>query len=44
LDVAAAQGVGAVSVGVASGHFSAGELRAADADYVLNSLEEALPL
>jgi len=44
LDVAAAKGAGAVSVAVASGHFSAAELRDAGADHVLTSLEEDLPL
>jgi phosphoglycolate phosphatase len=44
LDIDAARGAGAVAVGVASGHFSADELEWAGADYVLSSLEEALPL
>jgi len=44
LDIAAAKGAGAVSVGVASGHFSAAELQAAGADHVLTSLEQELPL
>lgn len=44
LDIAAARGVGAVSVAVASGHFGPAELRAAGADHVLTSLEEDLPL
>jgi beta-phosphoglucomutase-like phosphatase (HAD superfamily) len=44
LDVAAAQGAGAVSVAVASGHYTVAELRAAGADHVLTSLEEELPL
>jgi phosphoglycolate phosphatase len=43
-DVAAAQGAGAISVGVASGHFSVDDLRAARADHVLDSLEQDLPL
>lgn len=43
-DVAAARYAGAVSVAVASGHFTADELRAAGADHVLESLEEALPV
>jgi phosphoglycolate phosphatase-like HAD superfamily hydrolase len=43
-DVEAAHGVGAVAVGVATGHFSVEELRAAGADYVLSSLEQDLPL
>ena len=44
LDIAAARGAGAVSVGVASGHFTAAQLAEAGADHVLDSLEEALPL
>jgi phosphoglycolate phosphatase-like HAD superfamily hydrolase len=44
LDVAAAHGAGAFALAVASGHFTAGELRAAGADHVLTSLEEELPL
>jgi phosphoglycolate phosphatase len=44
LDIAAARGAGAVSVGVASGHFTAEQLAEAGADHVLNSLEEGLPL
>jgi phosphoglycolate phosphatase-like HAD superfamily hydrolase len=44
LDIHAARGAGAVSVGVASGHFSVDELRDAGADHVLASLEEELPL
>ena len=44
LDVKAAHGAGAVAVGVATGHFSTGELRAAGADHVLATLEEELPL
>jgi phosphoglycolate phosphatase len=44
LDIAAARGAGAVSVGVASGHFTADQLDEAGADHVLNSLEEGLPL
>jgi phosphoglycolate phosphatase len=43
-DVDAARGAGAVSVAVASGHYSAEELRAAGADHVLDSLEQPLPL
>jgi phosphoglycolate phosphatase len=43
LDVAAAHGAGIECVGVASGHFSAEQLREAGADYVLGSLEEPLP-
>jgi phosphoglycolate phosphatase len=44
LDIAAARGAGAVSVAVASGHFTAEQLAEAGADHVLNSLEEGLPL
>ena len=43
LDVAAAHGAGARAVGVATGHYSEDELRAAGADYVLATLEEELP-
>jgi phosphoglycolate phosphatase len=42
-DIDAAKGAGAVSVGVASGHFSVDELRAAGAHHVLASLEESFP-
>jgi phosphoglycolate phosphatase-like HAD superfamily hydrolase len=42
-DVDAARAVGAVAVGVASGHYSEAELRKAGADYVLASLQEPLP-
>jgi phosphoglycolate phosphatase len=44
LDVDAANAVGATSLGVASGTYSADELRRAGADLVLSSLEEAFPL
>jgi phosphoglycolate phosphatase-like HAD superfamily hydrolase len=44
LDIAGARGAGAVAVGVASGHYSVEELRAAGADHVVRSLEEGLPL
>jgi len=44
LDVAAAHGAGTVAVGVATGHFSADDLRGAGADHVLETLEEPLPL
>lgn len=44
LDVAAAEGVGAVSVGVASGRYSAEELRSSGADHVIGSLAEPFPL
>jgi len=43
MDVDAAHGAGAVAVGVASGHYGAGELREAGADHVLASLCEPLP-
>jgi phosphoglycolate phosphatase-like HAD superfamily hydrolase len=43
-DVEAARYAGAVSVAVASGHFSKQELAAAGADHVLGSLDEELPL
>jgi phosphoglycolate phosphatase len=42
-DLDAAKAAGAVSVGVASGHFSEDELRAAGGDHVLGSLEETFP-
>jgi phosphoglycolate phosphatase len=44
LDVQAAHGADAVAVAVASGHFSRAELADAGADFVLDSLEEELPL
>jgi phosphoglycolate phosphatase-like HAD superfamily hydrolase len=44
LDIAAAHANGAVAVGVASGRFSACELRAAGADHVLETLLAELPL
>lgn len=43
-DIAAAHAAGAVAVAVASGHFSAEALRESGADYVMQSLEEELPL
>ncbi len=43
LDIAAAEGVGAVSVGVASGRYDVQELRAADPDHVLASLAGPFP-
>lgn len=43
LDVAAAQGADAVSVGVASGRYDMRELQAAKPDYVLASLAEPFP-
>jgi phosphoglycolate phosphatase len=42
-DIDAAMAAGAVSVGVASGHFSVDELRAAGGDHVLGSLEDPFP-
>jgi phosphoglycolate phosphatase len=44
LDIAAAEGVGAVSVGVASGRYGIDELRAAGADHVLASLVDPFPV
>jgi phosphoglycolate phosphatase len=43
LDIAAAQGVGAISVAVASGHYGVEELSAAGADHVLASLAHPFP-
>jgi phosphoglycolate phosphatase-like HAD superfamily hydrolase len=43
-DIDAAHGVGALVVGVATGHFTRNELRDAGADRVLGSLEEELPV
>ncbi|MCI0635995.1 MAG: HAD hydrolase-like protein, partial [Actinobacteria bacterium] len=43
-DIDAAQGAGAVAVGVATGHFTRDDLAAAGADVVLGSLEEEMPL
>jgi len=43
LDIAAAEGVGAVSVGVASGRYNVQELGAAGADHVLASLAHPFP-
>ncbi len=42
-DIDAARQAGAVSVGVASGHYSVDELAQADADHVLGSLTESFP-
>jgi len=42
-DIAAANAAGAVSVGVASGHYSVDELTAAGPDHVMGSLEEQFP-
>ena len=42
-DLEAARAAGAVSVGVASGHYSVDELHAAGADHVLESLEVTFP-
>ena len=36
-------GAGAIAVGVATGHYSIDELRAAGAEHVLHTLEEELP-
>jgi phosphoglycolate phosphatase len=43
LDISAAQDAGVVSVGVATGKYELDELRAADPDYALGSLEEPFP-
>jgi phosphoglycolate phosphatase len=43
LDIDAAQAAGAVSVGVASGHYSTDQLAKAGADYVMASLEDDFP-
>jgi phosphoglycolate phosphatase len=43
LDIEATKAAGAVSVGVASGHYSADELATAGSDHVLESLEEEFP-
>ncbi len=43
LDITAAQGVGAVSVGVASGRYGVDELSSARADHVLASLADPFP-
>jgi phosphoglycolate phosphatase len=43
LDISAAQGVGVVSIGVATGKYDLDELRAANPDYALDSLEEPFP-
>jgi phosphoglycolate phosphatase-like HAD superfamily hydrolase len=42
-DIEAAKAEGAVSVGVASGHYSTDELAAAGGDHVLGSLEDTFP-
>lgn len=43
-DIQAARGAGAISVGVASGHYSVEELEATGADCVIASLREELPI
>ncbi len=43
-DVAAAHAAGVPCVGVASHHYTAGQLRAGGADWVIDSLAEGLPL
>jgi phosphoglycolate phosphatase-like HAD superfamily hydrolase len=43
LDIVAAEGVGAVSIGVASGRYTVDELSAAGADHVLASLADPFP-
>ncbi|CAM5261437.1 Haloacid dehalogenase OS=Streptomyces antimycoticus OX=68175 GN=SSPO_026190 PE=4 SV=1 [Streptomyces antimycoticus] len=42
-DIEAARAANATAVGVASGHYTAEELRAAEADHVLASLTEPFP-
>jgi phosphoglycolate phosphatase len=42
-DIEAARAAGAVSVGVASGHYSVDDLTKAGADHVLASLAETFP-
>ncbi|MFB7555063.1 HAD family hydrolase [Streptomyces brevispora] len=42
-DIEAAHAADATAIGVASGHYTAQQLRAANADYVLESLEESFP-
>lgn len=44
LDITAGHGAGAISVGVATGHFSVQELHDAGADHALATLEHPLPL
>jgi phosphoglycolate phosphatase-like HAD superfamily hydrolase len=44
LDIEAAHGAGAIGIGVATGHYSVADLRAAGADHVLATLEEELPV
>ena len=44
LDVNAAHAVGCTAIAIATGHFDAAALREADADHVLETLEEELPL
>jgi phosphoglycolate phosphatase-like HAD superfamily hydrolase len=43
-DIEAGHGAGTLAAGVATGHYTQDDLRAAGADYVLASLEEKLPL
>jgi phosphoglycolate phosphatase len=43
LDIQAAHAAGAVAIGVASGHYTAEQLRDTGADHVLESLEDELP-
>lgn len=43
-DIEASHGAGITAVGVATGHYSVDELKAAGADHVVASLEEGLPL
>ena len=43
LDIAAGRAAGATTIGVASGHYTADDLRAAQADHVLQSLTDPFP-
>ena len=43
-DVEGAHAAGIECVGVASGHYTIEQLREADADYAISSLEEPLPV
>src|SRR2546423_8194817 len=42
-DIDAGHGAGCLAIGTATGHYSAGELRAAGADHVMSSLREPFP-
>ena len=43
LDIAAGRAAGATTIGVASGHYTADDLRAVQADHVLQSLTDPFP-